>query len=138
MKRVLFISTAIPNLKHSDIKSILTASKVNTQQSSVTGIFIYDEVHFIDCLEGDGDIVDEMLQRIKEDKRHYDIKILGEKEISERCFEQWNIAFLNSTKKTVETFVKVLGATYIDKKTLTYEKAIKLIKTLHEENLLVL
>jgi hypothetical protein len=50
---------------------------------------------FLQILEGEKEVVLKLLETIKADNRHKRLNLVHEKEVSERGFKEWNMAFAN-------------------------------------------
>lgn len=71
-------------------------ARVNSSASAsnlhcVTGVIFFDQGYFGQILEGTRGAVEETWSRIQKDSRHYDIELLGNREIDERRFPQWSM-----------------------------------------------
>jgi hypothetical protein len=58
----------------------------------VTSLLIYTDKHFFQILEGKNESVSELFKKISNDKRHYDVQILGEKDIDIGTCPNWEMA----------------------------------------------
>ena len=54
---------------------------------------LYHKGQFLQLLEGDFEILNELYTRIRKDKRHQDVITLHMKEIDERIFDDWSMAY---------------------------------------------
>jgi hypothetical protein len=97
MYSIIYRSTGSPDLAAKDISNILETAREFNKINDITGCLIYHNHMFIQALEGDRTILEELYLRIKKDKRHSDVKILYQYFISERKFNIWNMAFIDLT-----------------------------------------
>ena len=81
-----------------NISALLLKSKTYNQANAITGCLLYYGDEFIQLIEGDQKTVQDLYQRIIKDQRHTDIIFLGENQITERTFSDWNMAYLNSAQ----------------------------------------
>ncbi len=81
-----------------NISALLLKSKTYNQANAITGCLLYYGDEFIQLIEGDQKTVQDLYQRIIKDQRHTDIIFLGENQITERTFSDWNMAYLNSAE----------------------------------------
>jgi len=94
MIRLIYVSRT-DNITFENNKDILTSSFKYNQDKQISGALIYGLGFFIQCLEGDEDTVHALYQKIAQDTRHYDVKIISEKSIDERHFPQWHMSLMN-------------------------------------------
>src|SRR5450631_2148604 len=59
----------------------------------VTGVLLYSDGHFMQCLEGPADRLASVYDRIKSDSLHFGIIDLVREPIQERAFSEWSMAF---------------------------------------------
>jgi hypothetical protein len=94
MIRLIYVSRT-DNITFENNKDILTSSFKYNQDKQISGALIYGLGFFIQCLEGDEDTVHALYQKIAQDTRHYDVKIISEKSIDERHFPEWHMSLMN-------------------------------------------
>jgi|TARA_B110000881_G_C18461601_1_gene456502 hypothetical protein len=62
----------------------------------VSGLLLYDGYGtFLQAIEGDSDILKSLYEKIKNDKRHTRVNLLGETEITKRSFPDWRMGYKN-------------------------------------------
>ena len=83
------------NITFENNKDILTSSFQFNQENQISGALIYGLGFFIQCLEGDEERVHALYEKIAQDTRHYDVKIISKKSIDERHFPQWHMSLMN-------------------------------------------
>jgi hypothetical protein len=89
--RLSYVSYSNIDLQDADITQILTVSKVNNQAQHVTGLLVYSDRYFFQCLEGERKAVNKTYQRILADKRHSRCMISSYTEILTRAFPAWSM-----------------------------------------------
>lgn len=92
MRQLVYLSRVAKPLVYEDLKRILDTSRLNNRQSYVTGILLTDGQKFLQALEGERQDVSDALDRISKDLRHYGMKILADRETSQREFGNWAMA----------------------------------------------
>ncbi|NVJ49608.1 MAG: BLUF domain-containing protein [Gammaproteobacteria bacterium] len=97
--RITYASTAtfktdIEGGIESEVARILLQSRRNNSKIAVGGVLHYGEGYFFQCLEGEESKVTETLQRIAQDSRHRDIKVLTKSPIQRRLFTDWSMKYL--------------------------------------------
>ena len=95
MYSIVYHSTEKPDLSAEDISNILETARDFNKKNGITGCLIYHNHRFIQVLEGDRTILEELYSNIKKDKRHSNVKTLVQDFISERNFNIWSMAFID-------------------------------------------
>ena len=83
--QLIYLSSAKPELKQSDLDGIIEASRRNNPSIDITGLLIYADGIFIQVLEGPSEAVHTLYEKIRDDRRHEEV---GERKTRERCQEQ--------------------------------------------------
>ena len=93
MYRLVYVSTAVEGLSDEDIESILNVSQSNNDERYVTGFLAHNGSNFMQALEGAREEVDEIYNRIVNDKRHFGVaRIIGEP-VTTRAFPDWSMNY---------------------------------------------
>ena len=101
MKRISYISQSKPDFTENDLKNILESATRINKKYEITGLLIYMEKMFFQILEGDFESVDLIMNNIKKDHRHYNVRILTcEEVITERHYPDWSMKLLIIDKYT--------------------------------------
>ncbi|TRX51871.1 BLUF domain-containing protein [Fulvivirga sp. M361] len=94
---LVYSSKRAPHCSDEEIKKILASCKKNNPLENVTGILIHSDNRFIQYIEGDKNIL-KLYDKIKEDDRHYNVRLLGYRTIKNRIFPSWQMGFKNIEK----------------------------------------
>lgn len=78
------------------ISDILTASRRNNATNGVTGALTFNGEYFAQALEGERDVVVELMHRMERDARHSDLFIVDEGWIKQRDFGGWAMAYVDA------------------------------------------
>ncbi len=73
------------------VDEILTVSQRNNLQAALTGALVYDNNNYLQWLEGEPLKVRAVVERIFQDDRHTDIKLLTVNKLKGRWFPDWNM-----------------------------------------------
>ena len=96
MKRIIYISKLTTPISCEEIESIGVVSSRNNSKINITGILVFFEKMFFQIIEGDDEKVDQLYDKIGNDKRHHDIlRLKTEYDIKERLFPEWNMKTIN-------------------------------------------
>lgn len=81
-----------------ELARINESSQKNNVPADVTGILIFGEDYFLQCLEGGREAVSTTFNRITRDPRHEKVLLLSMEEITHREFGEWVMKFVVLTK----------------------------------------
>ncbi len=95
MISLTYISSARRSMNDVQLTELLTTSRANNAELSITGLLLYVNEAFIQTLEGDSVAVHEVMRRIAADPRHFDVDVTLEEEIDARSFTDWSMGFRN-------------------------------------------
>lgn len=90
---VVYTSTASQPFRSSALEDLLTTCRRLNTQRGVTGMLLYRDGRFIQILEGAPDVVDLLVETIRRDHRHHDLRILLRDGIAERRFSDWTMGY---------------------------------------------
>ena len=98
--QTIYVSVATELLKLTDLSEILTRARESNTKLGISGLLIFHENTFVQVLEGPRAGIESLLKKIELDPRHKNMKILLQKEIEEKEFDQWAMGFFNSALLT--------------------------------------
>ena len=93
MVQLIYTSAAVRDLSDDELAHILSASVRNNQKTNITGLLLYAKGTFLQVIEGESDVIDELIATIKLDPRHRDIEELMRTQIREPEFSQWHMGY---------------------------------------------
>ncbi len=93
MFELVYCSVAKSNLTSQDIQDILETSKKFNSDNQITGCLLYHDHEFLQVLEGDQQVVQDLFISIKKDLRHFNVILLaeGEKKVEPLPNGAWRI-----------------------------------------------
>ena len=122
MHELLYCSIATREVLEADILDLLKVSRDNNARLEVTGLLVYQKRtnEFLQILEGEKKVIFDLLETVKSDDRHKRLHVIHDKEIPERGFNGWYMAFayMESIDKS-----KLEGISDFLEKGYTYELA---------------
>ncbi len=71
------------------LTGILQASKRNNERLGITGALVFDDMWFLQVLEGERRAVWRQFERIGHDERHANVLLIEMKEVERRVFGNW-------------------------------------------------
>lgn len=96
-----------------DLRAIRDTSKEINLAEGITGVLLYENRHFVQAIEGGEAEIAALVERLRADRRHRDMRILVDIEIASRHFGQWNMDTLNlddTSLFTSDTLIKLRDA----------------------------
>uniref|UniRef100_UPI0040499369 BLUF domain-containing protein n=1 Tax=Fulvivirga sp. TaxID=1931237 RepID=UPI0040499369 len=107
MFELVYNSIGNPNLTAEDKTNILNTSRDFNSKNNITGCLLYHNNQFLQILEGDKKVVQDLYLSIKRDKRHSNVNLLVEGSKKERMFSGWSVAFqeFNSDGRAENSFL---------------------------------
>jgi hypothetical protein len=87
--RLIYVSRVARQVRFADAEQIAHEAALNNASRGLTGMLVYSPSHFIQVLEGDQVAVDDVLSRIRKDKRHDEIQVLDSRTVMTREFGAW-------------------------------------------------
>lgn len=93
MIQATYISTPIRPMSTEDLMQILNSARLNNIQLGVSGMLLFTGSEFIQILEGEEKVIEELLTTIKHDPRHRDFRIIEKKKITVREYADWTMGF---------------------------------------------
>ena len=91
LKSLTYTSLAELDLSDEDVNAIhRTARDVNALEG-ITGLLIFNGTHFLQIVEGGESAIDELVARLRRDRRHSSLEIRDERIIETRSFPDWSM-----------------------------------------------
>jgi hypothetical protein len=111
MFELIYRSVAITGINANDITDILKVSRNFNGVHQITGCLVYHNNEFIQILEGDKKIVQELYAKIEKDKRHTAVTLLDENEKAARIFPNWSMAYYDNSSPDIDEADQLLFKT---------------------------
>ena len=90
---VLYSSTAVASFDDEMLADLLTQSRENNSRTDLTGMLLYRGGRFVQVLEGPEPVVRALIETIRVDPRHTNMRTLFEEPITERQFAEWTMGY---------------------------------------------
>ncbi|NEV64895.1 ABC transporter substrate-binding protein [Thiorhodococcus minor] len=90
---VLYVSRAVRPLSASELRALLDASRSANCAQGITGYLLYCDGVFMQMIEGSRPRVERLMDRIRRDARHEEVRVIYEGAISRRTFYDWCMGF---------------------------------------------
>ena len=109
--QLVYISAANQEFTEQELQALLEKARQNNEKQNVSGMLLYHQGSFIQALEGPKSAVENLYNKISEDKRHTETRVLFRGELKERDFDSWSMGFYRSgqtEKENLEGFHQFL------------------------------
>lgn len=93
MIQISYLSRASAPFSAEQLLALLQQCHADNTRRGVTGMLFYGNGTFLQVIEGEDAVVDELVGRIARDPRHDDIRILSRKTITQREHPDWSMGF---------------------------------------------
>ncbi len=93
MIQASYISSTAKNMSTEELQSLLQECRDNNARLGITGMLLYGNQTFVQILEGEEKTVNVLLETIKRDPRHTDVRLLQRKPIDRREYSDWSMGF---------------------------------------------
>jgi hypothetical protein len=116
---LLYMSVSSFRFSEQNLTGLLSQSRTFNLDHQITGLLLYAGGSFMQLLEGDQAIIEELMERIKKDVRHSDVVVLEKGPVIKRLFPEWSMAFLDFASPYVRTLPGY--STFLEKVTQVHE-----------------
>ncbi len=99
LHRAIYVSDAVGEAATSllILAEILGASDRNNRRDSLTGVLMRHGGRFLQAVEGRRADVDRLMDRLRADPRHQNVRLLSDHGVSDRLFRDWPMALAEMT-----------------------------------------
>ncbi len=112
--RCLYASQRSSPIDETALEDILLQSRRNNAELGVTGLLCVADNLFIQVLEGGRDEVCGLYNKIVQDERHSQVRLLVYEEISERQFGSWTMGHVDADKLNPAMLLKYFRRPKLD------------------------
>ncbi len=106
----IYVSTLAPGRPVSSVADIAGKARASNPARGITGLLIFDGMRFCQQVEGVKKQVVALLEKIRHDPRHINVKIVHHDELVRRRFENFRLGYTSFVDPTVlERLEKLQG-----------------------------
>ncbi|MEO1054123.1 MAG: BLUF domain-containing protein [Bacteroidota bacterium] len=98
LSQIIYTSTRTKDCTPEEIDKILEACQRNNSHLDITGLLLYNQDKFVQCMEGDYGKIKTLYDKIKEDDRHEKVALISYGPIKKRSFPSWQMARKDMTE----------------------------------------
>jgi hypothetical protein len=91
LRTIVYASTAVAPFDVPQLEALLVEARARNRQRGITGVLLYCDGSFMQCLEGPGTVVRETFELIRASRRHTGIIELLDAPIQARSFRYWQL-----------------------------------------------
>jgi hypothetical protein len=86
-----YTSSARLDLSAQDLDDIHLSARHLNALDAITGLLVFDGLRFLQILEGTGEAIDNLMARLRRDRRHSAVEVRDQRSIGERSFPDWSM-----------------------------------------------
>ena len=91
MYRLFYVSTASTELQDDEIELLVNRAAVNNARLGISGALAFNGLNFAQVLEGERKAVLDLMESIRNDKRHFGVVVVLEGDRRERRWDGWSM-----------------------------------------------
>ena len=137
IRQVIYQSRATREMSDTDLGDLLDQTRRLNSQHDITGLLLYIDFHFMQCIEGPPAAIEQLVSNIKADDRNESIFVLLDREIARRAFPEWTMGYHRtngSELKDESCFQNIVRAQDLDQISRSDESVFKLMRNFYEQN----
>ena len=96
LSTLTYQSRAVSLFSEAELHALLQTAQARNKASNITGLLIYDNGRFFQCLEGPAQSLSMLWDAIQKDTRHTDVELLGNAPTANRFFANWDLRLAQS------------------------------------------
>ncbi|MFM9844484.1 MAG: BLUF domain-containing protein [Dongiaceae bacterium] len=110
MHQLVYSSKSARLFSQAELEELLAKARKNNGALGLTGLLLYKDGEFIQCLEGERTAIESLMKKIQRDPRHDSIRIMVECEAKARDFGDWSMAFRRIDGSHSASYDGIFGA----------------------------
>lgn len=111
LHHIIYLSRATVAFNEQQLQQLLLQANRRNQALGVTGILLYGQEQFLQVLEGEQALVQTLYEHIQQDPRHRDVTTFADKQIGQRAFEGWAMAYHPQDPQQLQQFAGLVSPT---------------------------
>ena len=115
LHEIIYVSTLADGAPVRVVADIATQSRSHNQQSQITGLLVFDGLHFCQQLEGSAQELAVIMARIEGDPRHCNVEIIHQGPLEQRRFKRFSLGYTSVEDiELLERLQRLKGQAAID------------------------
>ena len=111
--QTIYSSESATPMQMEHLEEILEHARRSNAKRGITGALVYVDGVFLQILEGDAEVVQELMEQISRDVRHETVTVLKQGEIPAAIFRDWKMAYVSATSEQIAKWAGLSGTTAI-------------------------
>ncbi|WP_114700863.1 BLUF domain-containing protein [Psychrobacter proteolyticus] len=104
--RLTYVSRYNTENANVEVARILEQAQRNNERKGITGALVINENYFIQVIEGARPVINDLLSKLINDKRHFNLDIIECREVDERRWNTWSMKYLTISDQNQEYVLK--------------------------------
>lgn len=96
LQEIIYVSTLAADAPIRVVADIAMKARCHNKDADITGLLIFDGLHFCQQLEGVAAKVAEVMARIRLDLRHHDVSIVYQGPLERRRFSRFSLGYTSA------------------------------------------
>nr|WP_196862940.1 MULTISPECIES: BLUF domain-containing protein [unclassified Polaromonas] len=115
LHEIIYVSTLADDTPVRAVADIAMQARSNNHQSDITGLLVFDGLHFCQQLEGGAQKVAAVMARIQGDPRHRNVEVLHQGPLDQRRFRRFSLGYTSVEDiELLERLQRLKGQAAID------------------------
>lgn len=115
LHEILYVSTIAADAPLRVVADIAVKSRSVNQIREITGLLVFDGMHFCQQIEGNEQEIAELMERIQQDPRHTYIRILHDAPLAHRRFGGFSLGYTSGEDvDALERLAQLQGQAAVD------------------------
>jgi hypothetical protein len=93
IQQIVYISVASKDFSDNELIEMLAEFRKSNEKTKISGILVYFNGSFCQVFEGPSEKIEQLWKNIQEDKRHNLVTEIINREVADRMFSNWTMAF---------------------------------------------
>ena len=110
IRTIMYQSTPKTAMHSADDYDIMETAWKHNEAMGISGFLLHTPYNYFKVLEGQPEVVDDLILMIRDDKRHQSLEILSDKSSQERTFDNWCMDYHVASKDEGTDIISRLGA----------------------------
>lgn len=98
---IIYVSRESIEFNEPRLIGLLNNVRRRNEDIGITGMLVYDQGHFLQVIEGDLEVLDNVFSYIVKDARHMGVTKLLRQPIARRAFPDWSMGFTDLTESKI-------------------------------------
>ena len=96
---LIYTSRATLPMRDDELARLIEQAQTFNRAAGITGCLVYRDGYFMQMLEGKREVVLALMEKIKHDRRHSEVRVIIEGSAECRVFSDWGMSLLDATSQ---------------------------------------